>query len=160
MFAEIKAYESLKEVFGPFSEGRWMEEVNLHLTLYFFGEVDDPEPIIEALQGIRIPQEALCAEGFGFFEGKRTVFYAKVPGPVPEALHREICRRIPGLQADDPFIPHITLGRFRSLRQPEFDTLAEAWGGKELGRVVPELVLLQSIRTPEGPRYQALASWS
>ena len=48
----LSHYDVIKNDFEGIVEGKWVEEENLHLTWVFLGDVPNPQPVIEKLQGI------------------------------------------------------------------------------------------------------------
>ena len=106
------------------SECRWLPPANLHLTLHFLGEVE-PEPQEKLLQELaelrRHPMSLQEMDELLFFP---IVDKARVGGvgsrkPVPQlvGLHRAIGAVVEkiGLPVESrPYIPHLSLVRFRS----------------------------------------------
>ena len=145
---------------------KWVEEVNLHLTLKFLGEVSPRQ----------LPSVAAAAREAS---GKHSRFTLHVgsAGVFPHPQRARILwaglkdrdgyltrlqQHLEQLLADlgfpgdtKPFTPHLTLGR---LRQPKAVTLPAF---PAINKVVPinNVVLYESILTSSGPRYQILATF-
>jgi RNA 2',3'-cyclic 3'-phosphodiesterase len=148
---------------------RWVKSNGLHLTLKFFGEVEEDrlDAIAAALKTATAGVPALDL-GFGevsaFPEPRRArVIVLGLEGPAAlELLANQVERECEPLGFEieaRPFRPHVTLGRVRQgerLRPEAVDRLA----GLEIrgGFLAPELVLYESRLGPEGPSYIARAA--
>ena len=145
---------------------RWVSPENLHLTLRFLGDVEEPriqdvfEAVNSALQGagpFTIRTGALGA--FPSLQRPR-VFYVSVEGQV-QAL-RAIQDRIEGelvgrgFPAEDrPFSPHLTIGRVPQGRLVQaVDPRYTAGAGPDV--VVQEILVMKSELRPTGPIYTSL----
>lgn len=89
---------------------------NMHLTLAFIGEYDDPEKITEALNGIDINKFSLTFSDLGYFDRKneKLIYAALEKNNSLTALQREITSRLKtaGITFDNKkFLPHITIAR-------------------------------------------------
>lgn len=101
---------------------RWTPEENLHLTLRFIGEVDEPAfaDIAEALAEVEAPGFTLQLAGVGQFGDRRRAHalwagvrpsegLALLRGRVESALARA------GLARDErKFVPHVTIARLKA----------------------------------------------
>lgn len=101
---------------------KWTPEENLHLTLRFIGEVDEPAfiDIAEALGEVAAPAFALQLAGVGQF-GDRRRAHALWAGAKPsEALgllrgRVETALSRAGVARDErKYLPHVTLARLKS----------------------------------------------
>jgi 2'-5' RNA ligase len=141
-----------------------------HLTLVFLGEVAPQalEAAHEAFQELRIAPFTLTLAGLGLFGGGRPrVAWAGVQ-PC-EALMRlqvraEQAARRAGLAPEARrFVPHVTLGRFPPPPPAQSMALeravAEGAGFRAGPFPVTGMVLYESRRLPQGPRYQPLAAY-
>ncbi len=147
---------------------KWVRLHNLHLTLHFFGDLDE-EAIVRADRLFRKHLKDLTAydqelRGAGLFPDVRRprVLWFGVPvtdplqalaGAVKDAL-REGGFALP----DKPFSPHLTIGRIKWIDHK--DTLADLlnrYHDKMIARLpVKEILFLESILRPEGPEYRPL----
>ena len=148
---------------------KWVKEENMHLTLYFLGDLNT-----EKIQGLyscledtpRLKSFKVDVSGLGYFppRGKIRVLWAGVSTGslklqslytyLGDALQKHgfyIQRR--------SFIPHVTLGRFRTPMAVSSELQAgghlqpETLYGSFVAR---EIALVQSVLTPAGPIYKVL----
>ena len=148
---------------------RWVSPSGFHLTLHFFGEIDDRAvktlKAVFADDRLRVPQIPARFGSLGQFpeQGSPRVIHAALDKGGEEAreFHDRFHALIAplGYEADARgFAPHITVARAGAER------LDPGWeAGSELPRrdfLIGECVLYQSILGPGGSRYAALASVS
>ncbi len=101
---------------------------NLHLTLFFLGQVDEAAKaqLIAAASGIRQPAFNLTLDTLSGFSGPKIVYLA--PSEVPDALLQlqqqlaALCKTAGFIDIHDSYRPHITLVRHAvcdaALQQP------------------------------------------
>jgi 2'-5' RNA ligase len=148
---------------------KWVEPSRIHLTLKFFGNIDEGacDEIMEAVG--RAASEAhsfsLIVKGLGAFPGVRNprVIWLGVEdgGEVLRTLQGTIEGRLQEIgypREERRFRPHLTLGRVRSGRgKPELRKRLEDLLQTELGEFrVERLVLFKSDLRPTGPIYTEL----
>ena len=144
----------------------WQDEVQLHVTLRFIGEVERPvaEDIATALGSIRAPSVELGLHGVGFFDqGRQGVLFARaIPRDSLEALHKKVDRALTtvGLEPERrAFLPHITLARRRkSGADPAAWLETHAALAADAERI-GEFILYQSHLGRDGPHYEAIAEF-
>ena len=159
---------------------KWVEPENLHLTLRFFGELNEGK--IERVVGAVIEVTSLATpftarlEGIGTFptRGRPRVIWAGMTvgserlSATAEALERAFVTAGLG-QADRPFTPHLTLGRVKDPRarshggrkgeRPPRQATAEMQavvGKTHFGPAdfeVREIAVVESRLSPRGPSY-------
>ena len=153
-------------------EVKWVEEVNLHVTLLFLGEVDDRDLIVvcRATQKAcaRIEPFSLTVTGAGCFgdaRQPRTIWVGTGEGtPELVALHdalEEAMLDLRGYRREDRrFTPHITLGRAKgdgpAEALPEALLRERDWKGGECD--VSQVRVLSSELRREGPVYAVLST--
>lgn len=145
---------------------RWVPKANLHITLFFFGNVRDidyPELVTVLSEGIALTDPLHIAwrglGGFPFRGVPRVLFFKLVKGA--EQLGRLHDHLKPGLS---PFLkdqerayhPHITVGR---VKYGDYRNLIRRFDSVEGKTVVNHLVLMESCTGPRGPEYRELASF-
>lgn len=106
---------------------RWVREGNLHFTLRFFGDITREEAeragaVLDEVAAGTVPFEVELSRLGVFPSWKRPrVLWVGCEGggAVLEALARSLERGFRGARlgkADKPFVPHLTLGRWRDVR--------------------------------------------
>lgn len=146
---------------------RWVNPEGLHLTLKFIGEVPPEKraPIEEALARVTSPAPVeLDFSGVGYFPNERRprVFWVGVHASdnlAPLAAQLEAALEPLGIARENrPYVPHLTLGRFKSPRGlPQLQTEIAQLPSTQFGRVrAEEFYLYQSQLSPRGARYTRL----
>ncbi len=107
----------------PLAGARWIEPEDMHITLRFAGDIDNPtaDAFHAALSSIDEPAFELRLEGFGAFGGQqpRTLWAGVAANQWLDALARANDRaaRSAGLKPEKhPFRPHVTLARLKGTR--------------------------------------------
>ncbi|QLP97024.1 MAG: RNA 2',3'-cyclic phosphodiesterase [Rhodoblastus sp.] len=105
---------------GGLFGARWVEEEDLHLTLRFFGDIDErlAEEIEGELADIRKPSFAVTLERLDWFGGDRprAIIVKAKASPELVALQSKIetaMRRLGAPPEPRKFAPHVTLARLR-----------------------------------------------
>lgn len=148
---------------------RWTRAEGWHLTLKFLGDITPGRvaPILEALgQALATePPLHVVAQGLGAFPSLKRprVVWAGLQGEGLTALHEKIEAALISLDfppEEREFIPHLTLGRVRSLRGWEQvlpvvkEHEQERFGESE----ITEVTLYQSDLQPTGAVYRPLGA--
>ncbi len=157
----------------PYHTVRWVDSKAIHLTLFFLGDIIAPRraPIETALKVVAdvVRPFEFQVKGLGVFPSSRRpkIIWAGVHEPTGQLklLHRAVNEALEhvGFEPDSRrFKPHMTLGRIRR-RVTRADaaiighiierTDLEVWG-EDTAR---EIVFFQSVLTPQGAEYTALA---
>ncbi len=155
---------------------KWVEPMNLHLTLQFLGEVE-PELVPrlqEALAGAcaECPSLELAVAGCGAFPGLKSprVVWLGLKGMTQElaglAGAIQAANRPLGFEPEQrAFKPHLTLGRLRRRKRggkkgPPSGPLSRELAGLAVHRgpafTAGRVVLMQSTLTSSGPIYEPL----
>ncbi|HEX6422714.1 MAG TPA: 2'-5' RNA ligase family protein [Acidimicrobiales bacterium] len=130
---------------------RWTRRPQWHVTLRFLGEVDDPGPVVEALDAAPL---ARCTAVVGPAVAPLGRSIVMVPVGGVEALAAAVVEATAHLGRPPdarPFNGHLTLARVR--RGSVRDLVGEAI---DLRFPVTDVRLVRSEPTPGGSRYQAL----
>lgn len=148
---------------------RWVNPVNIHLTLKFFGNIEasQVESISKSISETAqtTPPISIAVRGIGAFpslKSPRVIWMGlhdekKVLVSFQKQLDGDL-QKI-GFQPEDrPFHPHLTLGRMRSNRGKEaLVGVMEKFREEEFGTFRAErVVLFKSDLTPQGPVYSRL----
>lgn len=152
----------------PALPARWTPADNLHVTLWFIGEVKDPgvERLEYALQdrSFRVPAFDLTAEGWGAFpaSGPPRVLWIGVTNGAPQlaALHAGLGERLAPLGYDPekrPYFAHLTMARIkepgRGTSRPVREALAGSAAAFGTCRIAA-VTLFQSHLSPRGATYE------
>ena len=134
--------------------GRFPKRDNLHLTLEFLGEIDNPSSAIRALSRLEFKPFDLVMDRIGFFQrpdGDTWWIGVEADNPVmvlQARLHRLFMEE--GLSLEKrKYVPHITLGR-------NVVTDAPACRIAKLSFHVTSVSLMLSEREDGGMRYTSL----
>lgn len=148
---------------------RWVNPEKIHLTLKFFGNIEEPR-IDSILKSIKEPARntlpfSLKARGVGAFpsmKSPRVIWMGLVNGSeILTSFQKEIEAQLEkiGFQPEDrPFRPHLTLGRVKSSRgKDDLVGRMEKHKEGEFGDFqVERVILFKSDLKPSGPIYTAL----
>jgi RNA 2',3'-cyclic 3'-phosphodiesterase len=148
---------------------RWTPRLNIHVTLYFLGDVDD-EParrLTHALAAQLQPRPFEISLGppqFGPSAGPPRVLWLPIDRGSDrlQQLHRELGERIGGAGlALEPraFTPHLTVARVRDRHRREAGRLRGRIDGlprADVRWIVAEVVLFLSDLGGPSPRYEAI----
>lgn len=164
----------LKEVQQELRESqadvRWVDPNSIHLTLKFFGNVEEKEieSIMKSIEKPvqRTPLFSLKVQGMGGFpdlKNPRVLWIGlEESGDILSSLYKELEKELEkiGFKPEDrPFHPHLTLGRVKSPRGKAFllekikKYKDEFFGEFQAERVI----LFKSDLRPTGPIYTPLA---
>jgi 2'-5' RNA ligase len=151
---ELSSASSLSAV----RAGQW------HITLRFLGDVaDDLVPALidglgRAARGVTPPVRCTIGPATAWFSGAR-VLQIPVTGldQMAAAVREATVPTVPD-SGEPPFVGHLTVGRVRGRHRPEPATQAAVAGMVITAEfAVPDLLLVGSELSPEGPRYSTLA---
>ena len=114
----------LSSLCGGVPGARWVEPDNLHLTLRFIGEIEEPliEDIVFALRAIRMEAFPLTLSSVGHFERSgrvRQIWAGIMPSPQLMDLQRRVDSAIShaGIRSESRrFTPHVTLARLKDVK--------------------------------------------
>ena len=145
---QVQAYLRRRRV-----EGNYTKPENLHLTLAFIGEYNDPEQVLDVMQRVPLAPFPIRLEGFGCFGD---LYWCGLEGePALDAYVRRLRRALAdaGIPFDRKrFSPHITL-----IRRARFDRLPAA-EVPEAAMTVERVSLMRSDRGGNGMIYTELGT--
>lgn len=149
--------DQLAEFVMPLSGARWIAPEDMHLTLRFAGDIDNPtaREFHAALSAIDEPAFTLQISGFGAFGGQqpRTLWAGVADNPWLDALARANDRaaRNAGLaHSKHAFHPHVTLARLKGTRPEAVARALERLGAFESAPFAVEEFLLMSSKPKVG----------
>src|SRR4030065_2894829 len=176
-FIAIELPEAVKSTLSGIEEGlkkskadvRWVKPDNIHLTLKFFGNIEDKktEKIIEIMENIcsQYAPFTIKIKGMGTFPNIKSprVLWVGIEGnDTLKTLQEEIEKGMESIgfeREDRAFTAHLTLGRFRSSIEKEGLLKAVKLHEKDtfVGSInVQSLSLIRSDLHPEGARYSKI----
>jgi 2'-5' RNA ligase len=137
----------------PLEHGRWTTPDQWHVTLRFFGSVEDARPVVNALAGTELPA-AVAELGPASRALSRSVLSIPVTGldPLADAV-RDATAALGKPPDPRPFRGHLTLARLRR-------GSAGALGGAAFSArfAVDEVTVVRSDLHPHGARYEVIES--
>ena len=166
--AAVSAVRERVDRAAPHAAIRWVDPANLHITLWFLGEVDDTRThrLTSVLtEPVRTKPFTVQLDRFGVFPnaGKPRVCWIGLGSGIQEliSLHAEVQERVVrlGFDADSrPYSPHLTVARVRDIRQAQVPALRELLGSATLAAEfsVMSLTLFRSRPSAKGSRYESL----
>ena len=153
--AILDDYEAIQSDFAEVLKGRWVPPENLHLTLSFFGSVDDPEALAEKLSLLKMQLTPSIIGGMGCFVRKKILF-ATVENPSLEVLYEEV-NTFFELPVRRPFVGHVTLIRFKKIvDEAKFNDTLERYHDHPIGSLGAHPLLMQSTLLPDGAKYSEI----
>ncbi len=142
---------------------RWTPVENLHLTLRFIGEVDEPTAgdIDQVLSGLREKAFDLALRGVGEFGGRdpRAIWAGVAANPGLQHLVAKIESALQrmGLEPETrKYTPHVTLARLRDAQPAKVRAFLSANGAFDSGPFpVRAFALYSSFQSSKGSLYRA-----
>ena len=178
LFAAIKVHPSDEYIrlFNEISSSlcheriKWIKPENMHLTLKFFGQTDEKQiPLItKAIETGVAPSKPFTLKIantgiFGSHYDPKVIWFGIDMRYELDILARNIFDefRKSGWQQDwQNFIPHLTIGRIKELRDKSlFQQIISKFNAVEIQEeIVTEIILYESILHREGPLYEEVFS--
>jgi len=138
-----------------------VEPENLHITLFFLGEIDDrtAAKVVEALGKITVPKFVLSCSGVGVFPNPNfiRVAWAGCENENLTKIYEQLAPEMKKLRYKiEPFRGHVTVARVKDPGAKEKVNAALAkFRGFDFGScTVDRVVLKKSTLTPSGPVYE------
>jgi 2'-5' RNA ligase len=171
LFVAIRPPEPIRDLLVDAMDGgadfRWQDDLQLHLTLRFVGEVERPvaEDLVGALGRVRAAPFAVKIKGVGRFDQRSSgALWAGVEPKEPlAALAAKVeraCQSV-GLEPERrAFHPHITLARWKGRRSREAEVFVA--GRRALASepfAVDEFILFESQLSRHGAHYEAVETY-
>ncbi len=144
-------------------EGTYVRPVNLHITLAFFGSVEDAKipSIHERLSSISLPAYDIKLKALGVNSLSRPHdLWITVEAPLLAILAKQISELFPEYREQRPFNGHITIARMKKvLNKSRLKELLTVFPVHEHAWQAQEFALWQSETLPEGPIYTMMATF-
>lgn len=149
----------------------WVPAANVHVTLAFLGDIECDRvgsvtaAVTEGCDMVRPFELSVLGTGSFPASSRAKVLWAGVSGhlDILQALRRRVTdalRREEFNLDDKPFRPHLTIGRVKDGRGPEFASVLRELGSATLTSkpfVVDSVTVIRSELLPSGARYSPLA---
>ncbi len=146
---------------------KWVEDENFHITMRFLGEITSSTAaaVTEGIQDIASGTKSfgISLQGIGAFPSFRRpkVLWTGVTAGREELkkVHGKVDSLIKtlGFEGNERFVPHVTIGRVRAPAHLEV-LVPECKKIQKIGEeMVQGISLMESILTPQGPKYSELA---
>lgn len=170
LFVAIQLNDEMKDALEAMQDymrsrgvkGNYTKRGNLHLTLAFIGEFDDPQTVLEAIRRAKLRPFDIVLSGTGSF---RSLWWAGMDGGMAlQSFARRLRHELgnAGIPYDrKKFSPHITL-----IRRPEclgvdterdilaaLNVINDTNGAKEIRMTVCHASLMRSDRSEHGMIY-------
>lgn len=171
LFIALRPPEAIRDALlgamGGIDGARWQDDEQLHCTLAFLGEIENPqvEALLGALEGVESAPFAAEVAGVGHFErkGQPSAVWAGVPLTDALAqLQRRIvraCRRA-GLSPEKrQYRPHITLARLPRSAGPIGGWLAQNGRLRAGPWEVTGFTAYESHLSPAGAAYEPFVEY-
>jgi 2'-5' RNA ligase len=153
--AKLTDYETFQKDFSDMLKGKWTKPENLHATLYFFGDMFEPDELIEKLSAIPMPVESSPLLGAELFNHNR-ILSASSENPSLDALYDTLVESL-DLPSKRAYVTHITLMRIKKiLDYPTLQERIDAYRDRVIGTISGPVELLLSHTYPEGAEYELL----
>ena len=156
-----------KQIGSKYAKIKWVAPKNLHITLHFFGELDETDvaEVKKVLSRIKFEKFTVCLDKIGWFPDSERVNILWI-GLKPEKeifnLHGDIEIALKQfLHSGDRFNVHITLGRIKVLRHRVhfLRVLHDVTVPKEEFEI-SNLSSFKSELSKDGPRYTVLERYA
>jgi 2'-5' RNA ligase len=152
--AALDDYSALQARFDPCIKGRWRTETSLHATVLFLGKRFEAEEIITTVSKCSYALKDAPLAGVGRFAHNR-IFYAAAVHPTLVETYHTLSEAF-SMAHSRPYLPHITLMRYKAIDTVCFENKCEKLGERRLGTVGGPLKLIKSTLTPEGAVYKTI----
>lgn len=174
-FLALPIEESLKEYIGKkiefykkniSSKVKWVENDNLHFTIFFFGEIEDkiiPELIkVIDINSRNFKQIKITLNNISFFPNEknpRVIFFSLKEGEkemkeIYDTLFNPFSKII--TMKKEEFKSHLTIGRVKQgLNEQEIGFLIKD-NIEQKKSILKKITLFQSTLTPKGPIYKPI----
>jgi len=154
--------EQIEPIKREYPQFEWVSEENYHITVHFFGEIENVENLQNRLEQYLFDQESLYLYSYGvnLFINHKIVIYLNFKR---EKKLESIAKRIKeSFQEDDShlqkYVPHLTLARARIPSKQQYFVLKKRINKLDIdiSFQVKNLVLFQSILGGKIPVYKVV----
>jgi len=142
--------DQLAEIRKEYPQFRWIPDSNYHITVNFFGEIDDQKKIIDKLEEILYDKESFyfySTKADLFINNKITIYLSFRREKIVEKINKNVNEAFQIFENPVKFIPHLTLAHYKIPSKQQYFVLK-----KRLAKVtvdvffkISRLVLFESI---------------
>ena len=155
-----KQIDEIKSQIKIDGKANLMKTDDIHLTLKFLGEVDNPEDIKQSLQNVHFDAFEASTSELGFFPNENRIniiWLGLKDGAKLSELKKQIDNLLPDFKDDHEFHAHLTIARVKFLNNKQ--ELIDSVKKIKINPVsfkIEHIKLYKSTLTPEGPVYEEL----
>lgn len=166
-FIAVELSEEVRKNLQPFQKAldfegvKLVEPENLHITMFFLGEIDDrtAAKVVEALGKITVPKFELKCSGVGVFPNPNfiRVAWAGCENESLTKIYEQLAPEMRKLRYKiEPFRGHVTVARVKDpMAKEKVQKALEKFEGHDFGSCeVSRVALKKSTLTPQGPIYE------
>lgn len=166
-FIAIELSEEIRKNLQPFQKAldfegvKLVEPENLHITMFFLGEIDErtAAKVVEAMGKITVPKFELNCSGVGVFPNPNfiRVAWAGCENENLTKIYEQLAPEMRKLRYKiEPFRGHVTVARVKDPKAKEKVQKALAkFEGRDFGTCeIGKVILKKSTLTPRGPVYE------
>lgn len=122
--------------------------------MLFTGERFDADAIISTVSALHLHPTDAAITGIDRFARNRILFAgASAPGLARD--HQRVAEAL-GTLPDTPYVPHVTLMRYKHIDLPCFEARQALFEGENIGTIDGPLRLMNSVPGPRGAVYETL----
>lgn len=151
---KLDDYNAIKNDFEGIIEGKWVEEEKLHLTWVFLSKHPTLQETKEKMTALTNLESEVEVAELGYFGTPPRILFAKAQEKALYEKAREF--KEAGFEMYR-FKPHITLCRIEKiLNYKAYKEKMKTYREKNLGVILPSIILYESKHTSRGMKYQRL----
>lgn len=156
--------EQLKVIKREYNHFNWTPNENYHITLFFFGEVNNVELIKKKLEQslFEIKKFNLYSYGASLFLHNKIILYVSFRREkILESLVEKIKTQF-NVNEEQKFVPHLTIARYRIPSKQQYLALKKKLNQLNIETEFPvtKIYLFQSILTGKKSVYKKIAVYS
>jgi 2'-5' RNA ligase len=157
--------EQLYDVRKKYPEFNWVTAENFHITVYFFGETINVDPVKKKIKDLLFDKESfyLYSTNIDVFVHQKLLMYLNFRREKKLESTAELFKNnFSGPFTDQKYVPHLTIGRGRKSSKQQYFALKKRMEKVDIDISfnVTKLILFESILTGKKPFYKKIASFT